>query len=183
MKSDRCVLAGDPICKGWDVRNFLGMICSWWCHLLAFPGTWCCLLWQLCGLGAMCVQAALGPTVSSKSFNSDILFGGLCFKSLPLPTVWNMDTMVIAAILWLCGKLEGGNQDSQIQPAGLPQQTVFPSVSWEFVNGRSQPDCQQPLQPRSTSGSHHCPSWRTFLVHASSHLQCFGIIFQFTCQF
>lgn len=56
----------------------------------------------------------------------------MCFNFFPLPTVWNMHTMVAAAILWLCGKLEDGNQDSRIQPAGLPQRVflLFPGSLW-----------------------------------------------------
>ena len=29
VKSNGCVLAGDPIYNGWNVRNFLWMVCSW----------------------------------------------------------------------------------------------------------------------------------------------------------
>lgn len=31
---------------------------------MAFPGSQCCLPWQLCGLGPVCDQVALGPTVN-----------------------------------------------------------------------------------------------------------------------
>lgn len=51
-----------------------------------------------------------------------IQLGGMAFSPFPLNTGWNVDMVVIEAILWPRGKLEDRNQDLQTQPAGCLQQ-------------------------------------------------------------